>query len=54
MPVKNPDQKPETAPQGASPVHLAAQLGKPELLSLLLELEAWTGGVSICFSIFGV
>ena len=45
MPVKNPDQKPETAPQGSSPVHLAAQLGKPELLSLLLELEAWTGSL---------
>ena len=45
MPVKKPDQKPETAPQGASPLHLAAQLGKPELVSLLLELEARTGSL---------
>ena len=37
---ENHIRSPETAPQGASPLHLAAQLGKPELVSLLLELEA--------------
>ena len=48
MPVKkNQIRRPEPAPQGASPLHLAAQLGKPELVSLLLELEAAkTGGFS--------
>ena len=45
MPVKKPDQKPETAPQGASPLHLAVQLGKPELVSLLLKLEARAGSL---------